>query len=117
MTTPYGSCYCIWYCMNFLKKNWFQMMVWIVGLVFAGFNMFQSSQINSALMLNRLMEIEKVQAADGLLKDNLLPRFYVLEQKELTSTQDVKDIKDSVVRLEGKIDQILQNQNTSGGTK
>ena len=72
--------------------------------------------------------IEKVQASDDEASAVLLPRFYVVEQKVdqiletiKTNSEDRKatddEIKATQLRVEEKVDKLLLNQGTVGGTR
>lgn len=105
----------------FLTKNWFAILVWVVGLIFAGTNVYTASKVSNAELVKRVEAIESEQSSDDEAAAVLLPRFYVVETKVdnilsqmKANLQDRKDadeeIKASQLRMEEKIDKILLNQ-------
>ena len=93
-----------------LKTNWFAVFIWTIGLVFGAFNIYQSTQVNVALLSSRLDNIEKAFADVKIVQQDLVPRVYVTEQKQLETANNIREIKDSMLRLENKLDILIQQQ-------
>lgn len=103
---------------NQIKKNWLAIFIWVMGLIFAGTNLYTSFRVSDAELVKRVEAVEKEQASDNEAASTLLPRFYVLETKveqiyslvnkeSQERDKDVMEIKQSQVRLEDKIDKLL----------
>lgn len=113
---------------SFLTKNWFPIFVWVMGLIFAGSNIYTATKVTNAELVKRVEAVEKEQKTDDEAAAVLLPRFYVVETKvdQIMETlvdnaddrkQADEEIKASQLRLEQKVDTLLLNQNTVGGTR
>lgn len=77
---------------DFIYKNAFNVVFQIVILVIA-----------LSFLFSRVEAIEdRNQRVDPLIE-----RFYVVEQKELESADDIQEIKETVKNIEKKIDQYV----------
>lgn len=101
-----------------LKTNWFPILAWTVGLIFAATNIWTSMQVSNSELVNRVKALELEQQSDDAAGATLLPRFFVLEQKVDSILQTIKDNKDdrqedtkeikaAQLRLEQKVDTLL----------
>lgn len=113
---------------SFLTKHWFPIFVWVMGIIFAGSNIYTASKVSNAELVKRVEAVEAEQTSDNENGAVLLPRFYVIEtrveqilESVKQSTEDRKrsdeELKAAQLRLEQKVDTLLLNQNTVGGTR
>lgn len=77
---------------DFLYKNAFNVVFQIIILVIA-----------LSFLFSRVQAIEERNEK----VDPLIERFYVVEQKELESAENIKEIKETVKNIEKKIDQYV----------
>lgn len=91
--------------MNWIKANITSVLIWVASLLIGGIGVYNSITSDTALLNSRVSAIE--QRNDRA--DPLIERFYVVEQQERQSRESIAEIKETINRMEEKIDQILIN--------
>lgn len=92
--------------MEFLKKNIVSILLWVCGLILAGFNIYSQMTVNTASLGYRVTALENYQTKI----DPLVNQIPLQEQRQLQISEDVKDIKLTVNNLDEKLDSVIQNR-------
>lgn len=94
---------------TFISKNILTISVQVVGLLVVVLNLWLSSRI--APFSERVQSIDSRVAAIELrnhMADPLIERFYKVESITDTVSEDIKEIKASILVLDAKMDRLFE---------
>ena|SRR3990167_2980402 len=93
---------------SFIQKNGLQLAVSAIGLLVTVLNLYLASKLAPLAMGIRDLEFRVLAIETRNVNiDPLVPRFIAAEEHLKSIDENIKDLKESQIRMEGKIDTFI----------
>ena len=96
-----------------LKSNALAIILWVFGIGLGAFNLYQANTLNAFALEGRVSNLETTATKQA----DIINRIPVIDDRQIRTSDDIREIKMSLAKLNDKLDTILSQRLSTGTTK